>query len=212
MTDDKKSVGEAEAKPTNGAGGPAETVSPESSADLPASGGEAERIAELEGEVKALKDQALRALAEAENTRRRAQREIEENNKYALANFAREVLPVADNLRRALDAIPADARAADKALDSFAQGVELTERELLAVLERFGVKRVEPSGQPFDHNLHQAVMQMESADQPAGTVVQVLQSGYTLHGRLLRPAMVAVAKTPAEAARSSLPEEAKPSG
>lgn len=212
MTDDNNSVGETEPKPTNGAGEMQETTAPESSADLPSSGGEAERIAELEAEVKALKDQALRALAEAENTRRRAQREIEENNKYALANFAREVLPVADNLRRALDAIPADARAADKALDNFAQGVELTERELLSALERFGVKRVEASGQPFDHNLHQAVMQMESADQPAGTVIQVLQTGYTLHGRLLRPAMVAVAKAPAEAARAAQPAEAKPSG
>lgn len=212
MTDDKKPVGETEAKPTNGAGGAETSAAPESSADLPASGAEAERIAELEAEIKTLTDQALRALAEAENTRRRAQREIEENNKYALTNFAREMLPVADNLRRALEAIPANARAADKALDSFAQGVELTERELAAVLERFGIKRVEPAGQPFDHNLHQAVMQMESVDQPAGTVVQVLQSGYTLHGRLLRPAMVAVAKTPAEAAPASLPEEAEPSG
>lgn len=152
------------------------------------------RVAELEAEVAKFKDQALRALAEAENTRRRAQREIEENNKYAVSNMARDVLPVADNLRRALDGISAEARQADERLDKFATGVELTERELLGALERHHIKRVDPLGQPFDHNLHQAVMQVEAPDKPAGTVVQVLQSGYTINDRLLRPAMVAVAK------------------
>ncbi len=152
------------------------------------------RVAELEAEVTKYKDQALRALAEAENTRRRAQREIEENNKYAISNIARDILPVADNLRRALDGIPAEARQADERLDKFATGVELTEREFLATLERHHIKRIDPMGKPFDHNLHQAVMQVEAPDKPAGTVVQVLQSGYTIHDRLLRPAMVAVAK------------------
>ena len=154
----------------------------------------AARVAELEAEVTKLKDQALRALAEAENTRRRAQREIEENNKYAVTSIARDILPVADNLRRALDGIPAEARQADERFDKFATGVELTEREFLATLERHHIKRVDPLGQPFDHNLHQAVMQVDAPDKPAGTVVQVLQSGYTIHDRLLRPAMVAVAK------------------
>jgi len=152
------------------------------------------RIAELEAEVARLKDQALRALAEQENTRRRAQRDIEDNSKYAVSNFARDVLPVGDNLRRALETITAEARAADPALAKFAEGVELTERELLNILERNGIKRVDPVGQPFDHNLHQAVMQVENATQPPGTVVQVFQPGYTIHGRLLRPAMVTVAK------------------
>ena len=152
------------------------------------------RVAELEAEVGRLKDQALRAMAEAENTRRRAQREIEDNAKYAVTNIARDILPVADNLRRALDGISAEARQADEKLDKFAEGVELTEREFLSTLERHHIRRVDPLGQPFDHNLHQAVMQVEAPDKPAGTVVQVLQSGYTLHGRLLRPAMVAVAK------------------
>lgn len=152
------------------------------------------RIAELEAEIARLKDQALRALAEQENTRRRAQRDIEENSKYAVSNFARDVLPVGDNIRRALETISAEARAADPALAKFAEGVELTERELLNILERHGIKRVDPVGQPFDHNLHQAVMQVENATQPPGTVVQVFQPGYTIHGRLLRPAMVTVAK------------------
>ena len=152
------------------------------------------RIAELEAEVRKLKDQALRAMAEAENTRRRAQREIEENNKYAVSNIAREVLPIADNLRRALDGISEEARKADERLDKFATGVELTEREFLATLERHHIKRIDALGKPFDHNLHQAVMQVEAPDRAAGTVVQVLQSGFTIHDRLLRPAMVAVAK------------------
>jgi molecular chaperone GrpE len=152
------------------------------------------RIAELEAEIARLKDQALRALAEQENTRRRAQRDVEENSKYAVSNFARDMLPVGDNLRRALDTIGAEARAADPALAKFAEGVELTERELLNILDRYGIKRVDPVGQPFDHNLHQAVMQVENSTQAPGTVVQVFQPGYTIHGRLLRPAMVTVAK------------------
>ena len=152
------------------------------------------RIAELEAEVARLKDQALRALADQENTRRRAQREIEDNSKYAISNFARDVLPVGDNLRRALETITAEARAADPALAKCAEGVELTERELLNILDRHGIKRVDPVGQPFDHNLHQAVMQVDNANQPPGTVVQVFQPGYTIQGRLLRPAMVTVAK------------------
>jgi molecular chaperone GrpE len=170
---------------------------PENGADAPA---DVQRIAQLEAEVAQYKDQALRALAEAENTRRRAQREIEDNSKYAVANIARDVLGVADNLRRALDAIPPDARKADDKLEKFAEGVELTERELLSAFERHGIKRVDPIGQPFDHNLHQAVMQVDSAESPANTVVQVLQPGYTIHGRLLRPAMVAVSKGQAGAA------------
>lgn len=152
------------------------------------------RVAELEAEVAKLKDQVLRALAEAENTRRRTQREIEENSKYAVSNLARDMLPVADNLRRALDGIPAEVRASDEKLNQFAAGIELVEREFLAALERYQIKRVDPLDQPFDHNLHQAVMQVDAADKPAGTVVQVLQSGFTIHGRLLRPAMVVVSK------------------
>ena len=174
--------------PNNPGGTPPESAQPEQGGDPNA------RIAELEAEVAKLKDQALRALAEQENTRRRAQRDVEENSKFAVSNFARDVLPVGDNLRRALETISAEARAADPALAKFAEGVELTERELLNVLERFGIKRIDPVGQPFDHNLHQAMMQVDNASQPPGTVVQVFQPGYTIHGRLLRPAMVTVAK------------------
>ena len=169
-------------------------ATPPESPNQPEQTPDAARIAELEAEIARLKDQALRALADQENTRRRAQREIEDNSKYAVSNFARDMLPVGDNLRRALETITADARAADPALAKFAEGVELTERELLNILERNGIKRVDPVGQPFDHNFHQAVMQVENANQPPGTVVQVFQPGYTINGRLLRPAMVTVAK------------------
>ena len=161
------------------------------------SGGADARIAELEAEVAKFRDQALRALAEAENTRRRDQNEIEERGKFALASFAKDILTVPDNLRRALDALPAALRKENEKFESFASGVELTERELLSVLERNGIKQVEAKGKPFDHNLHQAVQQVDSPDHPAGTVVQVFQSGYTINGRLLRPAMVVVSKGPA---------------
>lgn len=154
------------------------------------------RASEFESEVAKLKDQALRALAEAENTRRRAQREIEDRERFALTGFARELTSVVDNLRRALDTLSADARAADPKFEQFAQGVELTEREFMAILDRNGIKRIVPDGQAFDHNLHQAIAQAESTSVPPGTVLQVIQAGYTLHGRILRPAMVVVSKGP----------------
>jgi len=155
------------------------------------------RLAEAEAEQAKLKDQALRALAEAENTRRRAQREIEERGRFALSSFARELTSVVDNLRRALETVPPDARSADAKLNQFAEGVELTEREFMAILERNGIKRVAPNGLPFDHNLHQAIAQAESREVAPGTVMQVVQAGYTLQGRILRPALVVVAKAPA---------------
>jgi molecular chaperone GrpE len=155
------------------------------------------RVAAAESEAAGARDQALRALAEAENTRRRVQREAEDREKYALSGFARELTAVVDNLRRALETLPAEARSSDARLDQFAQGVELTEREFMAILDRNGIKRVHPHGQAFDHNLHQAIAQAESADHPPGTVTQVVQAGYTLHGRILRPALVVVAKAAA---------------
>ncbi len=153
------------------------------------------RLAAAETEAAGARDQALRALAEAENTRRRVQREAEEREKYALSGFARELTAVVDNLRRALETLPAEARGSDARLAQFSQGVELPEREFMAILDRNGIKRVHPQGQAFDHNLHQAIAQAESADHPPGTVTQVVQAGYTLHGRILRPALVVVAKS-----------------
>jgi len=140
------------------------------------------------------RDRALRALAELENFRRRADRERQETAKYAIASFARDFLPVVDNLRRGLDSVSAEDRKANRALDTLASGMELTEREMLAALERHGIQRIDPLGQPFDHNLHQAMFEVEDAAVPAGFVAQVMQAGYVLHDRLLRPALVAVAK------------------
>lgn len=140
------------------------------------------------------KDRTLRAVAELENFRRRAEKEREDVAKYAISNFAREMLPVADNLRRALDNRPAVEGEAAAAVEAFVAGVELTERELLAAFERFGIKKIEPMGQPFDHNYHEAMFEIEDASQPPGTVIQVMQAGYLLKDRLLRPALVGVSK------------------
>lgn len=148
-------------------------------------------IEKLQAELAEAKDRALRAVAEMENYRRRADKEREDTAKYAVTGFAREMLTVADNLRRALESQPADL---PDSLKAFVSGVELTERELLAIFERNGIAKLAPEGQPFNHDLHQAIFEVEDASKPAGTVVQVLQSGYTLKDRLLRPAMVGVSK------------------
>jgi molecular chaperone GrpE len=152
-----------------------------------------ERLAAAEAEAAELKDKWMRAVAETENVRRRAQREAEDAKKYAVSSFARDLLTVADNLRRALTSVD-PTRVQDEVLKNLLTGVEATERELLAVFERNGLRRVDPKGQKFDHNLHQAVFETESPGQPGGTVTEVLQPGWTLHDRLLRPAMVGVAK------------------
>jgi molecular chaperone GrpE len=159
----------------------AEELSPES------------RATELEAELAEYKDRLLRALAETENVRRRAQREREDASKYAIAGFAKDLLSAADNLRRALESLP-EAQAKDERTRSLIAGVAATERELLGVFERHGIKRIDPKGECFDHNLHQAIFETERPDQPNGSVVEVLQPGYVLHDRLLRPAMVGVAK------------------
>jgi molecular chaperone GrpE len=157
-------------------------------------------VARLESENARLKDQLLRALAETENVRRRSQREREEQVRYAAAGMARDLLNVADNLRRALDAVPAAALESDEALRTLADGVALTERELLAAFERNAIRKLEPApGERFDPNLHQAMFEVPNTGQPSGTVVQVMQPGWIMHDRLLRPALVAVAKgNPAE--------------
>lgn len=152
------------------------------------------REAELEAQVTTLKDQLLRAMAETENTRRRLEQDAEGRSKYAVSSFAKEMLQVADNLRRAVEAIPANALKDDPLARSLAEGVELTERTLIAALERQGIKRVAAMGQRFDANLHQAMMEIPDSPEPAGTVVLEMQSGYTIHGRLLRPALVGVSK------------------
>ncbi|EDP62140.1 GrpE protein [alpha proteobacterium BAL199] len=152
------------------------------------------RIAELEAQSAQYRDQALRALAESENVRRRTERDKEQTRLYAAAGFAKDLLNAVDNLRRALDAAPKDQEATDEAVKNLIVGVELTERELLNAFEKNGIKRIEPLGERFDPNLHQAMFEVENSGKPAGTVVQLLAPGYVLHDRLLRAAMVGVAK------------------
>ncbi|MGP1394957.1 MAG: nucleotide exchange factor GrpE [Inquilinaceae bacterium] len=150
---------------------------------------EAARLAE---EVADLRDKLLRALAEVENVRKRAAREKEDTAKFGVSRFARDLLSVADNLRRALEAAPDD-RADDEATISLIAGVAATERELLAAFDRHGLAKVEPLDEKFDPNFHEAAFQVPNSGKLPGTVVQVVQPGYVLHGRLLRPAMVGVA-------------------
>lgn len=147
----------------------------------------------LKAENAALKDQALRAMAEAENARRRAQKDREDASKFAINSFARDLLPVADNLRRALDSVSEEIAGLDPKVQSLLDGVEATERELLRGLERHGVQKIEAIGKTFDPNLHEVMFEMPAGGQPAGTVMQVVENGYTLQGRILRPARVGVA-------------------
>jgi len=149
---------------------------------------------ELQDANAELKDQLLRALADTENTRRRAEREKADTAKYATANMARAVLGVADNLSRALASVSAEAKAADEDLNNLCVGIELTETEMVNAFEQFGIKPIEAMGKKFDHNFHQAMFEIEDLDQPAGTVIQQVQRGYVIHDRLLRPAMVGVTK------------------
>jgi molecular chaperone GrpE len=142
----------------------------------------------------ALRDQLLRALADAENARRRARKDVEEARTYAISRFAQDLLGVADNLGRALASIPAERRDGDEAVKAIADGVEMTAREFEAVLARHGITRIDPLGEKFDYNYHQALFETADTDQPDGTVVHVLQTGYRIGDRLLREAMVGVAK------------------
>jgi len=157
--------------------------------------GDYEVVVRLIKENEELKDRALRAAAEMENLRRRTARDVHDARAYAIANFARDMLSVSDNLRRALDAIPAEAKASEDAgFKALIDGVELTERAMLSGLERHGVKKLEPQGEKFDPNFHQAMFEVQNPDVAPNTVVQVVQPGYSIGERVLRPAMVGVAK------------------
>jgi molecular chaperone GrpE len=152
-----------------------------------------ERLLAAEAEAADFKDKALRAMAEVENIRRRGQRERDDAVKYAATGVARDLLSTADNLRRALASVNEE-QIVDDSTRSLLTGVAATERELLAAFEKNGIKRLDPKGERFDHNFHQAIFEVENTGKPAGTIIEVLQAGYVLHDRLLRPAMVGVAK------------------
>ncbi len=153
-----------------------------------------DRIAELEAQVATLKDQWVRAVAETDNLRKRAERDQQETAKYAASGFARDMVNVMENVKRAAESITADKREANELLKTIGEGLDMSVQELNGIFERHGVKCIDPMGEKFDHNNHQAVVQVVHPTAEAGTVVQVVQLGYIMHDRLLRPAMVAVAK------------------
>jgi molecular chaperone GrpE len=160
-----------------------------------------EQIALLTAAVDELRDKFLRAVAETDNVRKRAEREVAEARIYGIANFARDAIGVADNLARALDAIAPESRAnADETLKALLDGVDLTRRELRNTLKKHGVRELDPKGEKFDPNFHQAMYEVPDPNAAAGTVVQVMQTGYAIGERVLRPALVAVAKGGAKAA------------
>ena len=152
-------------------------------------------IAVLEAQVAELRDRFLRAVAETENVRKRAEREVADERVYGVTAFARDILAVADNLTRTLDAVAAEARSsAEGPLKALLEGVELTDRELQKALAKNGIRRIDPQGEKFDPNFHQAVFEVPDANVPAGMVAQVIQPGYAIGSRVLRPAMVGVSK------------------
>lgn len=157
--------------------------------------GDGEELARLKVEVADLKDRLLRALADTENMRRRADRDKQDASQYAISRFARDILAVADNFARAIDACPADAREnASPQVKAVIEGVEATERQLLSTLEQHGVKPIDTSDGKFDPNFHQAIAEVPGEGKPAGSIVSVIQTGYRIGDRLLRPAMVTVAR------------------
>jgi len=192
-----------------------ESMSEEGSEDYQLGRAESDLATELEKLIEenaAMKDQLLRALAEAENTRRRTQRDREDFAKYSAAPLAKDILPVADNLARALAAVPKEALANDEALKNLVEGIAATERQLQSALERHNIKRIDPEGEKFDSHRHQAMFEVPGTDKPGGTVVQVLQAGYILHDRLLRPALVGIAKGSSGGAARSEAETAEEEG
>ena len=178
-----------------------ETEAPETGAPA---GAAPDPVAALAKETADLKDRLLRTLAEMENLRRRTEREVADARTYGVTSFARDILAVADNMERALKALDDEIRdKADGGVKALLDGVELTERELINVMEKHGVRKLEPQGQKFDPNLHQAMLEIPDASVPAGTVVQVMQPGYTIGERVLRPALVGVSKGGAKAQPSA---------
>ncbi len=190
MADD---TDDAQNAPRSGAG-----AGPQAGPEIPLSALDpASLAAEVElqqAQIADLRDRLLRAHAEMDNLRKRAERDKEETAKYAITRFARDVVTVADNFERAVQSVPSGAAEQDPALKALVEGVTMTEREFLNVLERYGVKRINPKGEMFNPHQHQAMMEVQNADVPAGMILEVFQPGYVIEDRVLRPAMVVVAK------------------
>jgi len=198
----------------NGPDAAPENVADFAAGDATATSAEPDPVEVLKAENADLRDRYLRLAAEMDNLRRRTERDVKDAKAYSVAGFARDMLAVSDNLRRALEAVPAEARAAaDAGLSTLIEGVEMTERSMQSALERHGVRMLEPVGQKFDPHFHQAMFEVPNPDVPNNTVVQVVQAGFTIGERVLRPAMVGVAKggpkaeTPESASASALDEK-----
>ncbi|MEO1079735.1 MAG: nucleotide exchange factor GrpE [Pseudomonadota bacterium] len=186
----------ADGKPTPVEVPPADGADLEAAGDIDAEveGSEVDpALARLEEELEQARDAALRATADAQNAKRRAEQDVEKARKYALERFCSELLPVVDNLERALEAAPRD----DEAVRPIAEGVELTLKSFMDALQKFQIEALDPAGEPFDPELHQAMSMVENPDAEPNTVLAVMQKGYTLNGRLVRPAMVMVSKAAA---------------
>ncbi len=193
MTDENKTP---ETEAPEGAESTAQTLNEEPAAQGEAAEAPEVDVAALQAENADLRDRLLRAAAEMENTRKRAERDKQDASRYATAGFARDMLEVADNLRRALAALKEEEReAASESLKGMVEGVEVTERQLLAIFERHGIREITPKpGERFDPNLHEAMFEVPGTEHPSGSVVHVIQAGYTIADRLLRAARVGVAK------------------
>ena len=198
---------------------PRQTDDPQANEAAPKTAAPADTGEDVAGDLETLlaentdmRDKLLRTMADMENLRRRTEREKEDTARYAISNFARDVLTIGDNLRRVIEHVPADSAAQDPALKSFLEGVELTERELLKMLEKHGVTKLEPLGQRFDPNQQQAMYEVPDKNVPDGTVVQVMQAGFTIGDRVLRPALVAVSKGGPKAAAAPKPSQQGPQG
>jgi molecular chaperone GrpE len=184
---------------------PAEVTAPANNVELQ------EAPAPTPEEFAELKDRLLRTLADMENLRRRTQREIEEARKYAISSFARDLLDVSDNLSRALAAVPPEAREQSELMKNLVMGVEMTGRSLLGAFEKHQIRKVEPQkGEKFDHNLHQAMFEVPTTAQAPGTIAEVVQAGYVIADRLLRPALVGVAKAAPQVETAAGKEPAEP--
>ncbi|AYC99407.1 nucleotide exchange factor GrpE [Neorhizobium sp. NCHU2750] len=195
MTDETKKTGPDAAFADNAEATAAalDGAADQNAAEIPAA--EPDPIDLLKAENSDLRDRFLRLAAEMDNLRRRTERDVKDAKSYSVAGFARDMLAVSDNLRRALDAVPADQRAAaDATLTTLLEGVEMTERAMLSALERHGVKKIDAEGEKFDPNFHQAMFEVPNPAVPNNTVIQVVQAGFTIGDRVLRPAMVGVAK------------------
>jgi len=189
------------------AGAPDDETADSKSGEEALSGWALGELETLREENADLKDRLLRAAAEMENVRRRTERDKTDSVKFAISNFARDVLTIGDNIARAIEHVPADAADEDPALKSFLEGMQVTERELLNMMERHGIARLNPKGERFDPNKHQAMFEVDNSDVPDGTIVEVVQAGYVLAERVLRPALVGIAKG---GAKQPKPEQAAP--